>query len=377
MFSSRLPDRLAPNALARALARRRASGTPMLDLTETNPTRVGIAFADDVLAPLADPRGERYDPAPLGMADARAAVAADYARQGLPVDPDRVVLAASTSDAYGILFKLLCDPGTGVLVPQPSYPLFDFLTRLEGVVSQPYRIECHGRWSIDRGSVEAAVTPATRAVLAVSPNNPTGSMLRRVDLGWLDAFCARRNLALIVDEVFAEYPIAPGPDAARAIGEREALTFVLGGLSKSAGLPQVKLGWTVVCGPAKHVADAIARLDVICDTYLAVSTPAQIAAGRLIESGRGRRARIADRVRANMATARTRAVRYPAVTLFEPEGGWSAVMQVPASQSEEALVLRLVEDAGVIVHPGYYFDFPREAFVVVSPPSSPTRSIGC
>jgi hypothetical protein len=368
MFSSRLPDSLAPNAISRAVEALRASGEPLLDLTETNPTSVGLPYPSTLLAPLADARAVRYRPHPRGLANARDAVAAEYARAGVPVSSERVVLTASTSEAYAILFKLLCNPGDDVLVPQPSYPLFDLLTRLEGVPSRPYRLEYHGVWSIDRASVDAALTPSTRAILVVSPNNPTGSMLRAQDRDWLVDLCAARGLALIADEVFADYPLARRPDACSFVeaGDTRALGFSLGGLSKSAGLPQVKLGWIVVSGPADLVTGAFERLDLICDTYLSVSTPVQVAAPRLIEAGRDVRGAIAGRIAANLDTLRARLAAWPEMTLREPEGGWSAVVEVPATVSEEAHVLRALHEARVIIHPGHFFDFAQEAFLVMS-----------
>jgi aspartate/methionine/tyrosine aminotransferase len=277
-----------------------------------------------------------------------------------------VVLTASTSEAYAILFKLLCDAGEQVLVPQPGYPLFDLLTRLEGVVSRPYRLEYHGAWSIDRTSVERALDPPVRAILVVSPNNPTGSMLRAADRDWLAGLAADRGVALISDEVFGDYRLAPRADASTLLGESRALTFALGGLSKSAGLPQVKLGWFVVSGPDALVSDALHRLEVIGDTYLSVSTPVQIAAPALIRSGSAIRHDIAARLTQNLTALRAAVASHPSIRLLEPEGGWSAVLRVPATRSEEALVLRLLNEAHVRVHPGYFFDFADEAFVVLS-----------
>ncbi|HKW02191.1 MAG TPA: pyridoxal phosphate-dependent aminotransferase [Vicinamibacterales bacterium] len=364
MFSSRLPATLAPNLVSQAVAALRQSGVPLLDLTETNPTVVGLPYPDDVLAPLSDSRARVYAPDPRGLADARAAIAADYAPRAA-VSPDRIVLTSSSSEAYAALFKVLCNPGESVLVPHPSYPLFELLTGLEGVDAHPYALEYHGTWSIDRDSLEQALDARARAVLVVSPNNPTGSMLRSDDREWLAALCARRGLAIISDEVFADYPLAPRADASSLVGESRALTFVLGGLSKSAGLPQVKLGWMLVGGPQALVTDALERLELVADTYLSVSTPVQVAAGKLIASGRGIRAAIAARVRENLDALRRAVVDHPAITLRDPEGGWSAVLEVPATMSDEALVLRILE-ARVLVHPGYFFDFTRGAFLVVS-----------
>ena len=378
MFSSRLPRELPPNDLARAVANLRAAGTSLLDLTATNPTAVDIPYPSGVLSSLADPLAERYEPDPHGVPAARRAVAAEFQRQGAPIPADRIVLTASTSEAYALLFKLLCDAGDDVLIPQPSYPLFEWLTRLDNVSARPYRLEYHGRWSIDRQDLERALTPRTRAVLVVSPNNPTGARLDDDDRDWLVEVCQARGLAMIADEVFADYPLAVGsgrsawglglgPTGGSILaGESRVLTFSLGGLSKSAGLPQVKLGWIGVSGPDDLVGDAIDLLGVIGDTYLSVSTPVQVAAPRLIEAGREIRTAIQARLDLNLAALRAAIGGHPSVALLDPEAGWSAVLRVPAVESEEQLVLRLLRDAHVLVHPGYFFDFAHEAFVVVS-----------
>jgi aspartate/methionine/tyrosine aminotransferase len=293
-------------------------------------------------------------------------VAGFYAGRGFTVDPEALVLTASTSEAYAMLFKLLCDPGDEVLVPQPSYPLFDLLSRLEGVRPVGYRLEYHGRWVIDRGGLERAMSARCRAVLVVSPNNPTGSFLTADDRDWLVELCAARGLALLIDEVFAEYPLLPGADRAAVVHESRVLTFSLGGLSKSAGLPQMKLAWTVVSGPAHDMRNALARLEVIADTYLSVSTPVQLAADRLLAAGALVRRAIAARLVANLSALRAAVRASPALTLLEPEGGWTAVVRVPALMSEESLVLRALVEHDVIVHPGYFFDFEDEAYLVLS-----------
>jgi alanine-synthesizing transaminase len=364
MFSSRLPARLSANALTEAIDARKRAGVPLVDLTETNPTAVGLPYPASLLSSLGDPAGARYRPDPRGLATAREAIAAEY--RGDTVRADRLVLTASSSEAYAWLFKLLCDPGDDVLVPQPSYPLFDLLTTLESVPARAYRLDEHGHWTIDRASLERAATPRTRAVLVVSPNNPTGSMLQQDDREWLAAWCASRKIAIISDEVFADYPIAPRAGACSMAGETRALTFVLGGLSKSIGLPQVKLGWIAVSGPETVVADALDRLEIIADTFLSVSTPVQLAAPTLLREGRAVREAIRARVRHNLETLVREAARWPAITVREPEGGWTAVIDVPAFESEDALAMRILDEAGAIVHPGYFFDFSREAKLVVS-----------
>ena len=365
MFSSRTPADLAPNALARALASTRARGAEVLDLTETNPTRAGLAASTEVLAPLASPASVAYDPHPFGLPGAREAVAADYGRAGLALSASQLVLTSSTSEAYSFLFKLLCDPGDEVLVPVPSYPLFDHLTRLDAVVPRPYPLEYHGTWSIDLEALERGVTSRTRAVLVVSPNNPTGSVLRRGDLDRLSGLAASRGLAIVGDEVFADYPLEPAADGCRVLDREDALTFVLGGLSKSVGLPQLKLGWIAAGGPPPLRERALARLEVIADAYLSVSTPVQQAAGPLLAAGRAVRQAIAARVGSNLVRLREATASSPC-SVLRVEGGWSAVLRVPATRPEEALAIGLLEQDGVLVHPGYFFDFPREAYLVLS-----------
>jgi len=368
MFSSRLPAHLAPNRLAKALEAHRTAGRPVLDLTESNPTRAGFDYPPDLLAPLADPRALRYDPHPFGSLDARTAVAKEYGRRGLAVAPQRIVLTASTSDAYSMLFKLLADAGDEVLVPRPSYPLFDHLTQLDLASPRPYDLDYHGAWTLDLAGVERALTPRTRAVLIVSPNNPTGSFVSRAELDRLAALCAPREVAIIADEVFADYELEEGSAsrAGRVAARRDVLSFALGGLSKSVGLPQVKLGWIAVAGPDGLVASALERLEVICDTYLAVSTPVQVAAADLLARGATVRDQIAARVTRNYHHLQSAASAVPACTVLRSDGGWYAVLQVPSLESEEDLAVALLQTDSVAVHPGYFFDFPRESFLVVS-----------
>jgi len=368
MFSNRVPAQLAPNRLAQALRAHRAAGRPLIDLTESNPTRAGFDYPSDLLTPLADPRALRYDPHPSGSLHARTAVAAEYERHGLSIAPGRIVLTASTSDAYSMLFKLLADAGDEILVPRPSYPLFDHLTRLDLVVPRPYDLDYHGAWTIDLAGVERALTPRTRAVLLVSPNNPTGSFVSPAELDRLAALCAPRDVAIIADEVFADYELEEGSaaDAGRVSARRDVLSFALGGLSKSIGLPQVKLGWIALAGPDGLVESALERLDVICDTYLAVATPVQAAAADLLARGAAVRHQIAARVTSNYRHLRSAAASVPVCTVLRSAGGWYAVLQVPSLESEEDLAMALLETERVLVHPGYFFDFPRESFLIVS-----------
>jgi aspartate/methionine/tyrosine aminotransferase len=364
-LSTRLPRESAPNTLSQRLDALRQSGTPYVDLTESNPTRAGIAYPSDLLRPLADAAALRYEPQPLGMMAAREAVARDCARRGARVEPAQVVLSASTSEMYAWLFKLLCDAGESVLVPRPSYPLFEHLTRLEGVRAESYRLEYHGRWDVDLDSIAAAPS-GTRALLLVSPNNPTGSYLSARELEAVTRLCRDRGWALIVDEVFADYVLdatSPITDVAVSSG---VLAFSMGGASKSLGLPQVKLGWTIVGGPDADRAAALDGLELIADTFLSVGTPVQVAASELLRRGASVREAIHARVRANLAAARRVAARYPSCDLLPVDGGWSGVVRVPATRGEETLVLDLLAEERVLVHPGYFFDFEHEAFLVFS-----------
>jgi alanine-synthesizing transaminase len=368
MFSDRIPQDRRPTRLAAALAHARSTRR-LLDLTVSNPTCVGIHYPDTLLAPLSQPEGLVYRPSPFGLLDAREAVAETYAQRGLRMDARQIVLTASTSEAYSLLFKLLGDPGqSDVLTPMPSYPLFDHLTRLDGVVQRRYALEYHGSWCVDLLDLDSAWTDRTRALLVVTPNNPTGSILTSDEADEIVQRCAPRRAALILDEVFHDYPMRtaslPEPEA---LARNQCLLFRLGGLSKMCGLPQLKLGWMTVEGPDALVCEALDRLELICDSYLSVSTPVQLAARSLLEESSVVRQQILMRVRENAATlGRLINSGTGAVTLLEPDGGWSAVLRVPSTASEEALVLELLQRDGVVVQPGFFFDFPHEAYLVVS-----------
>jgi alanine-synthesizing transaminase len=368
MFASRLRRGPGRNRLAVALEQRRTAGLPVIDLTESNPTHAGFAYPPALLEPLAQREALRYSPHPFGVPAARQAVSADFDRRGVHMPPENIALTASTSEAYSLLFKLLCDPGDVVLVPRPSYPLVEHLTALDCVVPESYPVEFHGRWSIDLDAIERRLrspSARVRAVVVVSPNNPTGSVITASELDRLTALAARHEAALIADEVFADYPIQ-NSNVTSVLPRAEALTFGLGGLSKSVGLPQVKLGWIASSGPTSLVAEALERLETICDTYLSVSTPVQLAAADLFREGATIRAQIHGRVRANAAALQTAAAAHPSCTVFPVEAGWYAVVQIPAVKAEEAVAVELLEQQGVLVHPGYFFDFEREAFLVLS-----------
>jgi len=360
-WSRRLDWNLGENALARALRGRRE---PFVDLTESNPTRAGLAPGLD-LAALADPRALRYQPEPRGLSSAREAVSAYYAdSRGAAVDPERIFLSASTSEAYALLFKLLCDPGDSVLVPEPSYPLFAYLTALEAVEAVPYPLRFDGEWHLDAHALHPG--PRTRAVLAVSPGNPTGAFLKQDERERLAEVCSRAGCALICDEVFADFALGPDPRRVPTVlAHDDVLAFALSGLSKVCGLPQLKLGWCAACGPEEEVRGALQRLELIADTYLSVSTPVQLAAPALLAGRHAFQERVLDRLRSNRASLlRERSAGAP-WDVLPTEAGWLAILSVPRTRTEEEWALSLLQE-GVLVHPGYFFDFTSGAHLVVS-----------
>jgi alanine-synthesizing transaminase len=366
MFSKRLPAGFEPNRLAALLAGRRRAGAPLLDLTVTNPTAVGLAWPEPrLLAALGDPRGLGYDPDPRGLRGARETVAAYYADRGALVDPDRIVLTAGTSEAYAHLFRMLADPGDEILVPAPSYPLFDPLGALESVRLVPYPLRYDGRWWLDLEEMERRVSPACRGIIVVNPNNPTGSFLSRGESQAVERLAAERGIPLIADEVFGDFT-AGEPDRKPTFAARgEALTFTLSGLSKLAGLPQLKLAWIVTAGPAELEREAQERLEWISDAFLSVGAPVQLALPALLES-RGRFRRLLnERLAANEACLADRCGPGRPVEALPRQGGWSAVLRVPRVRSEEAWCAELLH-RDVVVHPGHFYDFAEEAWLVVS-----------
>ncbi|MDW7967267.1 MAG: pyridoxal phosphate-dependent aminotransferase [Thermoanaerobaculum sp.] len=358
MFSHRLPP-LVPNRWWQV----RLACRPQVDLTVSNPTKVGIAYPEDLLAPLAHPRGLRYEPEPAGLWAAREAVAAWYQGQGLAVSPQQVLLTASTSESYGLLAKLLCNPGEGLLVPQPSYPLFEHLFAAEGVMALPYPLPAETQFHLE---VEQIPQPRqAQGLVVVQPNNPTGGVVPERAWQPLVRLCARQGWALIADEVFWPFPLADVWRTSFA-NNRECLTFVLGGLSKLAGLPQLKLGWIVVSGPEPLVHEAWSRLEFLADTYLSVATPTQQALGEILQRAEGVGEQIRQRLVANWELVRGWVAHHPWLEVIPPEGGWSAVLRYPAVVGEEELVVWLLQHHGLAVYPGFFFDFPREGYLVVS-----------
>ena len=381
MFSRRAPgdDELAGNRLAAAIERRRAAGGALIDLTSSNPTAVGIEYPLDALgAALAAGAGLPYAPDPRGLATARRAVADLYAGRGAALGPERIFLTASTSEAYGFLFKLLCEPGDEVLVPRPSYPLFEQLARLEAVAARPYRLGPAPGFALDPDRVEVELGERTRAVVVVSPNNPTGQVASAAALAELAELCAARGLALIADEVFADYH-QPGGAPPTALAADGPLRFALGGLSKSCGLPHFKLGWIAAAGPAGLLERALARLEHVADSYLGAATPVMAALPRLLEIGAGIRAAIAARVDDNRRRAAAALAGAGRAHLLPAAAGWTACIELDPAIDEEELALALAEEHGVLVHPGYFFDFDRGSHAVVSllvPPAELERGLG-
>jgi alanine-synthesizing transaminase len=350
MFSRRAQWDAAVNRLT--LARKAYRGT-LLDLTSSNPTQAGLPYPLDDLADVMS-RAARapYDPQPLGIASAREAVARELA-----CDADDVVITASTSEAYSFLFKLLCDPGDAVLTAKPSYPLLEHLAALELTDLHYFPLEFHKRWEVVETRIRDAITDRTRAIVVVSPNNPTGSYVKNDEQGAI----ARLGLPVISDEVFHPFAFS---DASPSFVRDDVLTFTLGGLSKSAGLPHYKLGWIRVSGPGKR--EAIDALELIADNFLSVATPVQVALPELLAIAPRIRQAIKARTSANLAALTTTIANDPAAVVLPVEGGWSAIIRVPRIESDEALALRLIEEHGVVVHPGYFFDFDADGYIVVS-----------
>lgn len=363
-FSERSRRDLTPNEFTLALSALRARGEALTDLTESNPTQTGLSLPAERLSPLlADAGLARYQPEPFGLPAARAALADALAASGYAVPAEHILLTASTSEAYAFLFTLLCDPGDNVLVPLPSYPLLEVLAGLQGVQLRPYRLAYDGEWHLDRASLAQARDARTRALVCVHPNNPTGSFLKRDELACLAAL----DLPIVSDEVFAEYAWADDTERAKSALDACARTLVfrLSGLSKSLALPQLKLAYTAIAGPAPLAAEACARLEHIADAYLSPSAPAQLALPRLLAEGPALRRAILARVRRNRAVLE-RGLAGSAASVLHCEGGWYSIVRLPALCSDEAWCLRLLERDRVVVQPGYFFDLTHGAHVVLS-----------
>jgi len=376
MFSDRTNWRLAQNRFTQAVEEVRARGGKILDLTASNPTRVGLEYdVAGILGAFSSRGSLDYDPQAKGLESARKAVSGYYRELcgGKGIDPEQIVLTTSTSEGYSYVFRLLCNAGDELLVPKPSYPLFEFLADLQDVKLVPYPLIYDHGWQIDFPSMESAVTARTRGVVVVHPNNPTGSYVHMSEMGQLNEFCRAHRLALIVDEVFLDYGLDHGLDhmggslrSSSFVSNQEVLTFTLSGLSKVSALPQMKVAWVVTSGPDDVVATAMARFEVIADTYLSMNAPVQWAVPVMLEQRKSIQPQLMERVRENLAELDRQLAEQSACERLDVEGGWYAVLRVPVTRSDEDLAIELVRKESVVVHPGHFYDFPRDGYLVLS-----------
>jgi len=370
MFSRRTSWKLDSNRFTLAHQQMLREGREVLDLTISNPTRAGFAFNETtILDALRNPKSLDYDPQPKGLRRSRETVAEYYkCGAGAPareIDAENIVLTTSTSEGYSYVFRLLCNPEDEVLVPKPSYPLFDFLADLQDVRVVPYPLLYDHGWQIDLPTLEMAITPRTRAIVLVHPNNPTGSYVREEEQTRLNQLCREHNLALIVDEVFLDYAHDGRPQHSFATNN-DAFTFTLSGLSKIAALPQMKLAWIVVSGSEKEATEAMHRLEVIADTYLSLNAPVQLAAETLLKQRKKIQSQVMTRIRANLAELDRQLVQYTSCVRLLIEGGWYAVLRVPVTKSDEDLAIQLLFEGFVLIHPGHFYDFPNDGYLVLS-----------
>jgi aspartate/methionine/tyrosine aminotransferase len=370
MFSDRFDWDQSPNALSLLLGDKIRKGETVVDLTESNPTRVGLTYdVDTILVALSQPAAMEYAPDPQGLLMARQAIAKYYRERGEPIDTDSLFLTAGTSDAYSILFKLLGNPGDEVLIPRPGYPLLSYLTRLDSLraCAYPLRYDTAEGWSIDLDVLQSLITPQTRAIVLVDPNNPTGSYVKQTEWKAIDAMSRRHDLALIVDEVFYDYDAdGAAGSVPMHLNRCDALTFTLNGFSKLMGLPQLKLGWIVVGGDSGLSSAARLRLETLLDFYLTVATPVQHAAERLLDRRHVIQRQILSRIDANSRFLKERIASTGNCRILRREGGWYAVVDILDAVSDEDRVMHLLKHANTLVHPGFFYDFNREGFVVVS-----------
>jgi alanine-synthesizing transaminase len=365
-FSARTTWDLSETDLARAVKARRAAGLPLIDLTASNPTRCGFTYDEAaILAPLSRSESLVYDPDPRGMLSAREAVCRYYADHNAAVPAKNIFLTPSTSEAYIYLFRLLCDPGDEVLIAQPSYPLFDFLAQIENVRLISYPLFYDHGWRLDAEALRRQITPRTRTIALVHPNNPTGHFTKAAERRELEGICAEHGLALIVDEVFLDYSLTEASEPSFAGGDHPVLTFVLSGLSKIAAMPQMKAAWIACFGPEAVLERALERLEVVADTFLSMNAPVQIALPDWLSARAAIHKQIQERLRRNLL-ASDRELAGSSVSRLEIEAGWYAVLRVPAIDRDEALAIRLVRDFGVEVHPGHFFGFPDSGWLIAS-----------
>ena len=370
MFSHRSNLNFSPNSLSVLLQNKTSKGDAIFDLTVSNPTRIGLDYdVEEILAALSQPQSMVYEPDPRGLIQAREAISTYYRDQGAQVDLDTIFLTASTSEAYSILFKMLGNPGDEILIPRPGYPLLSYLVGFEGLraISYPLRYDDRKGWSIDMDVLQALINTKTKAIILVNPNNPTGSFVSRQELNGINTVCREYDLALIVDEVFSDFNAAEKINRIRTtVNQSNSLTFVLNGLSKMVGLPQVKLGWIVVSGDPDLSAAALSRLETMLDFYLSASSPTQHAAKRLLRRRQVIQLQMLSRIDSNRRFLKEQFAKTSNIRSLIREGGWYAVIEVSDRVSDEDRVLQLLDQDNTLVHPGYFYEFHREGFLVVS-----------
>lgn len=366
MFSRRTRWNLETNPFTLAVQEHQRSGHELLDLSASNPTNVGLNYdCDAILRSLSNAEALTYDPQPRGLPAARNAVADYYRDLDVSIFPDNLILTTSTSEAYSYVFRLLCDPDDEVLIPTPSYPLFEYLAEIQDVKLVPYELVYDHGWQIDFHSLRQAHSARSRAIILVNPNNPTGSFVSRGEREELNHFCSENSLALLVDEVFFDFNLSGKPFRSFA-SNRDVLTFTLSGLSKISGLPQMKVAWIATSGPDELGAASLERLEVIADTYLSMNAPVQHAIHELLSQRRNFQAQLTQRLKSNLAELDKQLAAQKLVTRFELEGGWYATLRVPAVRSDEQLAIELLRCTGVLVHPGHFFDFPSDGYIIIS-----------
>ena len=367
MFANRTRWNLNKNQLALMLENYRKEKIHFLDLTVSNPTQAGIPFpGKEILETFHQTSNLVYHPEPQGMLHARKTVAEYYARKGYELNVAQLFLTASTSEAYAFVFKLMGNPGDEFLIPAPSYPLFDFLAGFNDVVLKPYALEYDGTWLIDRESLEAALSPKTKGILLVNPNNPTGSLIEMNDYQYLVDLCREKKLAIISDEVFWDYVHRKGNYLLSLVDTDEVLCFVLNGISKSLCLPQMKLGWIYVNGPDEYLSEAIVRLELLNDTYLSANTPVQNAIAGLFALQERIQQPVFHRLKANLNMIQNQVTHLPGMSVLDSDAGWYAILKIPPYLDEEELVLELLKEDKILVHPGYFFDFPQNGYLILS-----------
>jgi alanine-synthesizing transaminase len=365
LFADRTSWNLKPNRLAEALERRKSSGRKLLDLSASNPTECGFKYdAPAIMRSLCTPASLQYHPDPRGLKSARQAVSDYYAARGESISIDDLLLTSSTSEAYSFVFRLLCNPGDEFLIPTPSYPLFDFLADINDVKLVRYALFYDHGWHIDLHALKQSITPRTRGIILVHPNNPTGHFTKPEETAQLNEICSAHQMAIVADEVFLDFSL--GTRQKSFASNSTALTFTMSGISKVSGLPQMKFAWLAVNGPEEMKREALTRLEMIADTYLSLNAPIQLASPILLQQRGPFQKQLMDRVRKNLAHLDTQLAQAKKVTRLEVEGGWYAVLRIPATRSDEEFAIDLLEKYDVYLHPGHFYDFSGDRYLVVS-----------